>query len=315
MVVQNFGGFNAFTTQSPIRNPDTRDLNAGAVFDGRGHDFLSPNDILKNVDHFSQSVSANSNDRLANQLFPPDPFGSNPDSTKILLTTTRASSKILSPGFGANLFLNSGVNQPQGNQSTQSGATFDELSRLNPLIWQNPSDLNILFGIMDAQNKIYGGNGIIPPFNSQPPLFPFNPAPPPPFQDFQLSAFQSPGTGNNNNQPINVQIFPVQVISGFQQNQNPFQFGGFQHNGFQQNPNFQQVRNPFQTQMFQIDGVQQSRFQIRGFLNSGASPFGNGAFFPQQQQPGLFFNPFGALPASSQNVQTGSGGMGFGLFG
>jgi hypothetical protein len=57
----------------------------GEVFDGKGNNFLDPNTILREVNGFTSSLPSTS----------PGPFGDNPDSSKILSTTTQSLSQIL----------------------------------------------------------------------------------------------------------------------------------------------------------------------------------------------------------------------------
>jgi hypothetical protein len=169
--------FNPLLAQQAGSSPTISALNAGTVFDGQGNDFLSPSNIMGNVDDFSQSIR-----------FGGDALGKNPSAVDVLGNTNSTLSGILTGSFGVNLAAPI-VSAPSGGivgvstpvaitqQSTQgtvttnttllgqavqtpSPALIRDLSNYNPLIWQNPSPSNILLGSMDAQNKIFGGSGL-----------------------------------------------------------------------------------------------------------------------------------------------------------
>lgn len=219
-------GFNPLLTQRAVStNSIDAGIAAGNTFDGRGNDFLSPNNILGNVDDFSKSVSPiTSNNNFAVIA---DPFGKNPKSSGVLRGTSSSINDILSPGFGLNL-MNAATNvgTTGGAISATTGGTIvnttttvngqivqtpspsliRDLSSFNPLIWQNPNSTNVLLGTMDAQNKIFGGGGIIiPPGASQFPLYPFIALPSPPFSG---NSFGIPSQ-NGINTLQQAQMFPA----------------------------------------------------------------------------------------------------------
>lgn len=152
--------FNALSTQRTFFNPSIDSgVNAGGVFDGRGNDFLDPDDILRNVNGFSNSVTPSNSGNAMTQLVGLNPIAQNSNSSDVLGSTNGTLNTIFSPGFGSNLL-------------TPSPALNRDLANFNPLIWENPNSLNVQFGIMDAANKIFGGKGLFQP-NLVPPLYPY----------------------------------------------------------------------------------------------------------------------------------------------
>lgn len=222
--------FSPFFTQQSFSSPSiTSGESAGAVFDGRGNDFLSPKDILGDVHDFSTSVRPIGSGSSV--------FGKNPDSSFILGKTNSALDDILNGSFGVNLAAPivaqpaiSGItsvpvvgtaivpgalvtNTTVVGQAfqTPSPALVRDLSNFNPLIWQNPSSTNVLLGTMDAQNKIFGGQGLFnPPIFNQFPLFPFIAPPSAPFNNFQIPI---PGQGGVINLQ-QAQLFPTTFVTG-----------------------------------------------------------------------------------------------------
>lgn len=152
--------FNALTTQRTFANPTIDSgVRAGGVFDGRGHDFLHPNDILNNVHNFSGSVSPVDSSNLMVRLVGSNPIAQNSNSSAVLSRTSSTLNNIFSPNFGSSVL-------------TPSASLTNDLANFNPLIWENPNSLNVQLGIMDATNKIFGGNGLFTP-NLVPPLYPY----------------------------------------------------------------------------------------------------------------------------------------------
>ncbi len=188
-------GFNAFTTQRAIANPTIDSgLNAGGVFDGRGHDFLHPDTILGNVDDFSQGVGpVTSNNALMDRLIRPNPIAQNANSVGVLSSTTGTINSILSPNFGNNLL--------GGTAITTSRALNADLANFNPLIWENPNSLNVLLGTMDSTNKIFGGGGLFQP-NLVPPLYPYITPPQAPYNNYVVPVAQQ------------AQLFPNTFLTG-----------------------------------------------------------------------------------------------------
>jgi hypothetical protein len=169
--------FNPLAKQRSFANPTIDSgINAGGVFDGRGHDFLDPDDILKTVDGFSQGVTPTSSSNSSFLPLGTNPIAQNANSFNVLSSTNGNLNTIFAPNFGNSLLNPS----PRPNQ---------DLSNFNPLIWENPNSTNVLLGTMDAINKIFGGNGLFQP-NPVPPLFPSNRQPQPPFNDFAAPVAQ-----------------------------------------------------------------------------------------------------------------------------
>lgn len=152
--------FNALTTQRTFANPTIDSgILAGGVFDGRGHDFLHPNDILGSVDDFSQGISPVDSNNLMVQLVGSNPIAQNSNSSSVLSSTNGSLNNIFSANFGSGIL-------------TPSASLVSDLENFNPLAWENPNSLNVQLGIMDATNKIFGGNGLFTP-NLVPPLYPY----------------------------------------------------------------------------------------------------------------------------------------------
>lgn len=152
--------FNALSTQRTFANPTIDSgILAGGVFDGRGHDFLHPDDILGNVHDFSQGVSPVDSSNLMVQLVGSNPISQNSNSSSVLSSTNGTLNNIFSANFGSSVL-------------TPSASLTSDLANFNPLIWENPNSLNVQLGTMDAANKIFGGNGLFTP-NLVPPLYPY----------------------------------------------------------------------------------------------------------------------------------------------
>jgi|GEM_PF-3247083 len=212
-------GFNPLVAQQrTLGSPSINSgISAGNVFDGQGNDFLSPNNVLGNVHDFTGSISPiTSNNNFS--VFS-DPFGKNPKSSSLLKGTTASIKDILSPNFGLNLLgtaSSSGavvqttttVNGQIGK--TPSNALIRDLGNFNPLIWQNPNSTNVMLGTMDAQNKIFGGNGLFtPPTFNQYPLYPFIALPSPPFSGNTIPV----PSQNGINTLQQAQIFPTTFLT------------------------------------------------------------------------------------------------------
>jgi hypothetical protein len=169
--------FNPQFTQRSFASPTIDSgIQAGGVFDGRGHDFLDPDDILRSVNGFSQSVAPTS---ASNSNFLPlgtNPIAQNANSSNVLNSTNGGLNTIFAPNFGS-------------SQLTPSAARNRDLVNFNPLIWENPTPNNVLLGTMDAASKILGGNGLFQP-NPVPPLFPAINQPQPPFNNFATPVAQ-----------------------------------------------------------------------------------------------------------------------------
>jgi hypothetical protein len=215
--------FNPLLSQQASFNPTISSLDAGNVFDGQGNDFLSPKDILSNVDDFSGSINFGGGDA----------FGKNPSAKAVLTDTNSSLDDILNGSFGVNLaapiapspfvagavpvtavgFAPVATNTTVLAQAVQtpSPALIRDLSNFNPMIWQNPNPSNILLGTMDAQNKIFGGSGIFqPPVFNQYPLYPFIAPPSAPYSGFNISI---PGFGGVTNAQ-QAQFFPTTFVTG-----------------------------------------------------------------------------------------------------
>lgn len=191
---------------------------SGSTFDGQGHDFLAPDKILGNVDDFSKSISPVTSNN--NFVLISDAFGKNADARDILKGTSSTLNDIFSPTFGSSLLAPSvqvspatvqavpvsGLTGTSGNlvttnsvllgrvTQTPSASLIQDLSSFNPLIWQNPNPTNILLGSMDAQNKIFGGNGLFtPPIFNQYPLYPFIAPPASPYSNYNIPIPNSNG--------------------------------------------------------------------------------------------------------------------------
>ncbi len=214
-------------TQTAINNPTlSSGTNAGAVFNGRGNDFLDPNRIGSNVDGFSRSIRPVTSNTLTSQLAPGNPFGRNPDSVQVLNGTSGILNSILSPNFGANInfqvpifpgpFIQPvpdlGINPDPTKivlsstffaQNIQAPPVLNDPRNFNPLMWHNPNSSNILLGSLQAQSSVLNGSNLnFPPFNPFPTQsavnFPSNP--------FQGSLFVPP--------PQSTQL-PFGATSGF----------------------------------------------------------------------------------------------------
>jgi hypothetical protein len=222
--------FNPLFSQQSVSSPTlSSGSSAGMVFDGQGNDFLSPKDILNNVHNFSGSVKPIGSGSSV--------FGKNPDSSFILGKTSSVLDDILHGSFGVNLAAPI-VTHPSApvvasvpvvgtavtpavvaTNTTVFGQAFQapspalirDMTNFNPLVWSNPNPTNILLGSMDAQSKIFGGNGIFtPPIFNQFPLFPFIAPPAVPYNNFQIPI---PGHGGVNNLQ-QAQMFPTTFITG-----------------------------------------------------------------------------------------------------
>ncbi|HEY9745197.1 MAG TPA: hypothetical protein V6C99_03150 [Oculatellaceae cyanobacterium] len=108
-----------------------------------------PSRILKNTNSTINSILSPNFGKNLNYTVPifPGPFyqpvpdlGSNPDPTRITLST---------------LFF---------TQNIQSPNPIYNPNNYNPLLWQNPNSTNILLGTQQAQNNILNGLGLMPPF-------------------------------------------------------------------------------------------------------------------------------------------------------
>jgi hypothetical protein len=195
---------NLLQTQQPINNPSINSgSNAGAVFNGRGHDFLDPNKVLNNVDGFTSSIGPITSNTLTGLIAPGDPTGDNPDSSRILNTTNRSINQILSPNFGTNITfpveLEPGpfvlpvpalgenpdptkivLNTLFFSNNIQPIQSAVDPRNFNPAVWQNPNATNILIGTLQGQSNVLTGNiqGLQPtnPFPTQTVVqFPFQP--------------------------------------------------------------------------------------------------------------------------------------------
>lgn len=183
--------------QRTISNPTIDSgFNAGAVFDGQGNDFLNPNDILGNVNNFSQGISPTNSGNLITQLVSTNPIAQNANSAQVLNSTNGTLNSIFSPNFGNAFFVPTGP-----TAVTPTTSLTNDLSNFNPLIWQNPNSLNVLLGTMDTTNKIFGGNGLFQP-NLVPPLYPFISPNQAPFNNYVLPVAQQ------------AQLFPNTFQSG-----------------------------------------------------------------------------------------------------
>lgn len=187
--------FNSLYTQRGVANPTIDSgIQAGGVFDGRGHDFLDPDDILRSVNGFSQGVTPTNSSNSSFLPLGTNPINQNANSFNVLNSTNGSLNTIFTPNFGS-------------SQLTPAAAFNRELGNFNPLIWENPSSNNVLLGTMDATNKIFGGNGLFQP-NPVPPLFPATNQPQPPFNNFVT--------------PVAQQAQPI--FSNFQSNGNVVSF-------------------------------------------------------------------------------------------
>lgn len=157
--------------------------NVGNIFEGRGHDFLDPDDINNTIDDFGNTVNpVTTPTSLLPQIASVDPLGQNPDPIDILNATIGGIRNVKSPSFGLNIV-------PDGNS--------------NPIDWWNPQALNILLGTNAATGSIFNlSNGltgqVIPP-NTFPPV------------SFPQSGFPSV---NNTNGFLN-RLIPVIVLGPF----------------------------------------------------------------------------------------------------
>jgi hypothetical protein len=135
-------------------------------------DFLSPNTIAKQTTGFINSnlgtVSSGSSGGTA---FPGEPISKNANAKMVLGQTASAIDTIFSGNFGLDFF-------PPGTLPIDPPFEANN----NPLTWKNPTALNVLLGITQAQGNILSGTGLpFPPFNPFPSQqavgFPFNPFP------------------------------------------------------------------------------------------------------------------------------------------
>jgi hypothetical protein len=290
--------FNPLAKQRSFANPTIDSgINAGGVFDGRGHDFLDPDDILKTVDGFSQGVTPTSSSNSSFLPLGTNPIAQNANSFNVLSSTNGNLNTIFAPNFGNSLLNPS----PRPNQ---------DLSNFNPLIWENPNSTNVLLGTMDAINKIFGGNGLFQP-NPVPPLFPSNRQPQPPFNDFAAPVAQQAEhkvLGGNGLQPNPAPpLFPPngQPQSSFNNFAAPVAqqaehkvLGG---NGLQPNPAPPlfppngQPQSSFNN--FAAPVAQQAEHKVLG--GNGLQPNPAPPLFPPNGQPQSPFNNF-AAPVAQQ---------------
>lgn len=138
---------------------------AGNVLDGKGSDFLDPDNVLGTSTNFADSITPVTS-RTSQRIFGTNPLGSNPNPLDVL-NATRS-------GIRGALTFNLSFNP--GN--------------VNPLGWINPSPTDIILGSLNAQAGIFNGSPIFNPI----PSFPSFPLP----TSATLPAFPLPANGGAN---------------------------------------------------------------------------------------------------------------------
>ncbi len=202
----SFGTVPGLTAGSGVVRPQSVNIDSGFstgnIFDGRGNDFLDPDNLAGSVTSFSGSIRPVRSNTLTARLVGSNFFGKHPDAADILSGTNGLLNRINSPSFGAGLIITPPVvADGSGNLIPNLGANPDPTKitlftnffsqnvnpfnsvfdprNFNPLQWQNPSAANILLGSMNASATVLNGGNIFPPFNPFPSQgainFPFNP--------------------------------------------------------------------------------------------------------------------------------------------
>ena len=158
-------------------------VNTGNVFDGRGSDFLDPDNLGGTITDFSGSIRPVTSNTLSGRLIGGDPLGKNPDSSDIMARTQSLLNRINSPNFGITLgsappvIINQagqaipdlGVNPDPTKINLFSGFFSSQISpvnstnsitNFNPLLWNDPTATNILLGTNNSISTVLNGGNI-----------------------------------------------------------------------------------------------------------------------------------------------------------